>query len=1143
MADFTVYAWGYGDSVANALQGVAMLFGNDGTFYGVAKVAALIGFIATLLAYFSARATADPLRIVKFYVVFIGVVSLFFGITTNVQVHDKALNQTYVVQRVPYPVAYVLSFITQVEDAIARAVDSAFGVGVHYCGSQNMGIFACSQIMVQASDMRVVDPYLYLNLTNFFQDCVFTNILDGSLDAHQLETSNYLYGLIFSNLHPVRFTVLYGKDQCTYPCSAPCGGGCSMSCVDAGAYLRSALYQWVNTQGLNALSAAVGQTVLADLLNTVPSNVMRVSQTGTGFLMQAVLMNQFKETYSSWAASQGMGLTEQGLFTKGQIEKASANRYLPLINGILHVLFASLVPVLVIFMLTPLMRGAMMLAFTFGLWMIVWKFAEAVVNGFFYSKLLGNFYNFAQQGGWDFNVLHAPVVSALLVDHISLGGSLYWLVPTVSFMIASLGGYAFHSFATGLGGIVQGTAQSSAGDVARGSFNAGQVNYRNVSAGTTSLGNFSGWTTSAFTQSVDQGNVGNITRRGNYVQVSGGRIEDVMGLAWQARANGDRAGFMALQAARLALGKDAQVVDFEADTKGGVLGFTVIGKDGRSISYRPGEGGTGVLSITQNGKTITTKVNSDGSIEGITTGKLSEGIVAMFGQSLAQSWAQELGKVMEDSKLVSELISQSHGIKDAEGLRKFYDKVREAQRQARTEDVKEVLNRILEATENMLRKERGVDKRSTTGEESGLTQTQGAGWRAQAGVNFVAGIDKKGGEQKQKGGEKDGYAFQASARGFGGGGFFAGEQINDVFRSFSIDQFSVYNTTSRTQSEKQAKEKSQSDAQRSSDVKASGTSIRDGLSYYAEHGSVEEFMNAVSKTLQYAQKDLESYKKSLQATDSAELKTALLPKMFNQLKQEEAQKLQNSGLSKEEIEVKAAMNALARLDDMIEKNPKELFKYLNSVSGLPDAEKVKRDVEENVPQKGTVGNPPPELRQQIENAEKKLNSEYSLTVSAGKDIKQAQKLASTLSKATGREAQIIRTDKGYMVRVGGFKSEDLVRGLAQGLGLKNYRIEKVEPPAENMLKDQYSLNVFAGKDINKVDRLAQALSKATEREAQVIKTDKGYMVSVGGFQSEEEAKGLAKTLRLNSNSYRIEKVEPPQQPQPQQQQPPAPAKK
>jgi hypothetical protein len=56
------------------------------------------------------------------------------------------------------------------------------------------------------------------------------------------------------------------------------------------------------------------------------------------------------------------------------------------------------------------------------------------------------------------------------------------------------------------------------------------------------------------------------------------------------------------------------------------------------------------------------------------------------------------------------------------------------------------------------------------------------------------------------------------------------------------------------------------------------------------------------------------------------------------------------------------MNALARLDDMIEKSPRELFKYLNSVSGLPDAEGVKKEVEEKTPEKGTVGNPPTELR-------------------------------------------------------------------------------------------------------------------------------------------------------------------------------------
>jgi hypothetical protein len=673
MANFTVYAWGYGDSMANALQGVAMLFGHDGTFYGVAKVAALIGFIATLLAYFSARATADPLRIVKFYVVFIGVVSLFFGITTTVQVHDKALNQTYVVQRVPYPVAYVLSFITQVEDAIARQVDSAFGIGVHYCGSQNMGIFACSQIMAQAVDMRVVDPYLYLNLTNFFQDCVFTNILDGSLDAHQLEMSNNLYGLIFSNLHPARFTVLYGQGQCTYPCNAPCGGGCSMSCVDAGAYLRSALSQWVNTQGLNALSAAVGQTVLADLLNTVPSNIMRVSQAGTGFLMQAVLMNQFKETYSSWAASQGMGLTEQGLFTKGQIEKATANRYLPLINGILHVLFASLVPVLVVFMLTPLMKGAMMLAFTFGLWMMVWKFAEAVVNGFFYSKLVGNFYNFAQQQGWDFNVLNAPVISTLLVDHISLGGSLYWLVPTVSFMIASLGGYAFHSFATGLGGIVQGTAHASAGDVARGSFNAGQVNYRNVSAGTTSLGNFSGWDMRGFNTSFLQGQMGNVKMQGGKAELEGGSPKQALALA--ATRGTQYAQNVVVSALGIA-GPGASVTRMTMGSQGQIEYLEVVSGDGGFKVVYDGRGRFVVMKGGVEHGSI--ELDEKGEIKGFETNVQLGNMTAEYVKNRANEYRELASAYGQVANTLKNLFSENRSAKDFENFRKALSKIAES---------------------------------------------------------------------------------------------------------------------------------------------------------------------------------------------------------------------------------------------------------------------------------------------------------------------------------------------------------------------------------------------------------------------------------------------------------------------------------
>ncbi|NAZ24074.1 MAG: hypothetical protein GU346_06450 [Thermocrinis sp.] len=933
MADFTVYAWGYGDSMANALQGVAMLFGHDGTFYGVAKVAALFGFIAVLLGYFSARGMADPLRIVKFYVVFIGVVSIFFGITTTVQVQDKALNQTYVVQRVPYPVAYVLSFMTQVEDAIARQVDSAFGVGVQRCGSQNMGIFACSQIMAQATDMRVVDPYLYLNLTNFFQDCVFTNILDGSLDAHQLETSNNLYDLIFSNLHPARFTVLYGQGQCTDPCSAPCGGGCSMSCVDAGAYLRSALSQWVNTQGLNALSAAVGQTVLADLLGTVPSSIMMVSQTGTGFLMQAVLINQFKETYGSWAASQGMGLTEQGLFTKGQIEKATANRYLPLINGILHVLFASLVPVLVIFMLTPLMRGAIMLAFTFGLWMIVWKFAEAVVNGFFYSKLVGNFYNFAQQQGWDFNVLYAPVISSLLVDHISLGGSLYWLVPTVSFMIASLGGYAFHSFATGLGGIVQGTAHASAGDVARGSFNAGQVNYRNVSAGTTSLGNFSWGTTSFFTTSGLQENVGNITRQGNVVTLNKGSVGQAMGVMHKL----DEPSRRTLSNAIAIAGGNGIVSMVYNEETGQLQSLSIRGGDGGfAVEYD----GSGKLMIEKGGvKHGSVELDNSGRIKGF------ESSVQIGGLSLdyVRTKAKEISEIAQAYRQVGEAFKTiaSKGIRavDLKSLRDNLAKIVESN-----------FASFLEAA-----KAWGVDKDIIKEIAKILGQKLNSEYRTLDGTQFTVGAS--GGVGVGTGGGKnEGGSFWPFRIGGGGSvGFewiYTDQQVRAMSAQLSrdqknalVDKFieSLQNKSGQKSSDSQAKRVEQS---------------------YTQGKDVSEEASK-SKVYEVAESFEEKYEEMLTYADR--LQASLKQDPLNYYVQQKYKEALAAGKSEGEA-VRYAIEEVAKLRS----NPEALEKWLNEFAkgqGIksPDVDEKKLEgVPREVPNPEDIKKKGQELEKDVE---------------------------------------------------------------------------------------------------------------------------------------------------------------------------------
>ena len=184
-------------------------------------------------------------------------------------------------------------------------------------------------------------------------------------------------------------------------------------------------------------------------------------------------------------------------------------------------------------------------------------------------------------------------------------------MPTVSFMIASLGGYAFHSFATGIGGVVQGTAHASAGDVARGSFNAGQVNYRNVSAGTTSLGNFSGWTTSAFTSTMNQHQMGNVKMQGGRMELEGGDAQQALVLA---STRGTQYAQNVVVSALGIAGAGASVARMVMNSQGQLEALEVVSGDG---GFKVVYDGRGNLKVMKGGlEHGNIKLNDKGEIDG-----------------------------------------------------------------------------------------------------------------------------------------------------------------------------------------------------------------------------------------------------------------------------------------------------------------------------------------------------------------------------------------------------------------------------------------------------------------------------------------------------------------------------------------------
>jgi len=311
-------------------------------------------------------------------------------------------------------------------------------------------------------------------------------------------------------------------------------------------------------------------------------------------------------------------------------------------------------------------------------------------------------------------------------------------------MIASLGGYAFHSFATGLGGVVQGTAQSSAGDVARGSFNAGQVNYRNVSAGTTSFGSFSMGRTDFFTTSGLQENVGNITRQGDVVTLNKGSVGQSM--AWMHKLDEPSRRILA-NALAITGGKGIVSMVFNENT-GQLQSLSIRGGDGGfAVEYD----GSGKLVVEKGGvKHGSVELDNSGGIKGF------ESSVQVGGLSLdyVKTRAKEISETAEAYRQVGDAFKTiaSKGIKavDLKSLRDNLSKIVESNFASFLEAAKawgvdkDIVKEIVKALEQKRGSDFRVGNSSKFGFEFGvggeLGLGTGGGKSGGSGLPFKAGI-------------------------------------------------------------------------------------------------------------------------------------------------------------------------------------------------------------------------------------------------------------------------------------------------------------------------------------------------------------------------------------------------------------------
>ena len=463
-------------------------------------------------------------------------------------------------------------------------------------------------------------------------------------------------------------------------------------------------------------------------------------------------------------------------------------------------------------------------------------------------------------------------------------------------MIASLGGYAFHSFATGLGGVVQGTAHASAGDVARGSFNAGQVNYRNISAGTTSLGSFSWGTTSFLTTTGLQENVGNITRQGDVVTLNKGSVGQAM--AWMSKLDEPSRRKVANA---LAIAGEKGLVSMVFNEKTGQLLSLSIrgGDDGFAVEYD----GSGKLIVEKGGvKHGSVELDNSGRIKGFETSVQVGGLNLDY----VKTRAKEITEIAQAYRQVGEAFKTiaSKGIRavDLEALRDNLSKI-----------VQSDFSSFLEAA-----KAWGVDERlaeaivRTVGRKYGHDFVVGNATRLGFGLGIDGGVGV-GRTPKQDG--KGGFGFGLIKLGVGldfnanVGRYYTDEDIKRMSAYLSRDDRNeLVKAFVESLQNKTGERSSDSQAKRSEKAHTKGTEVSEEAGNSRAYEVAEVFEKKAGEMLAYAER--------LQAT--------LRQDPLNYYAQQKYKEALAAGKSEGEA-VRYAMEEVAKLRS----NPEALEKWLN----------------------------------------------------------------------------------------------------------------------------------------------------------------------------------------------------------------------
>lgn len=392
--DMDFYTYGGFNETLTAFQRIALIF-NDGQYIVLFFIATLFGIIFGGIITFvkgvmgqEGGGAANSFSFMIYILIGVAIFKAMIIPQGNVNVFDPVLNRFQVVGGVPDIIVAFAGFTNKLERAVTESVDAGAAHPRELQGGGKGLEMFINSFYGNPLNSRA---YLAKSVSQYISDCLppAETVAGYAFDLESIKSGTVNLRNELSNIKsPSVFTIYF---------SAANKAGDSMSCTEAwddnlspqlvagglyDEYIADICSQSGFDVGDAAVSAAQTARCSAIIEDTGDMLFDAAAFTNTNKMMEDIMITrQIILSLSSTPASALQKLANRDITQTGLASQMVTENWLPTIRSVVFALVLGIMPVIMLFLVTPLVFKALHLGVGLFLFICIWGVTDAVVHG------------------------------------------------------------------------------------------------------------------------------------------------------------------------------------------------------------------------------------------------------------------------------------------------------------------------------------------------------------------------------------------------------------------------------------------------------------------------------------------------------------------------------------------------------------------------------------------------------------------------------------------------------------------------------------------------------------------------------------------------------------------------------------------